>query len=113
MARYASCLDLPEVDFDAVNHSLQTSISRVLESCDLSIIYSSKDYVVAKEKPGKINLSELTTIEVLIHPPNSLSTQVQLNLVVKNDQLPLKSNNHCKRVFESIHQAILRSMVNP
>lgn len=113
MARYISCLDLPGIALDKANSNLQVSISRVLESCNLSIVYTSDDYLVAKEKPGKIGLSELTTIEILIQPPKISSSQVQLNLVVKNDQLPLQSNNHCKRIFDSIHQAILTGMANP
>ena len=113
MARYISYLDVSGFGLDKVNASLQVSISRVLESCNLSIVYTSDDYLVAKERPGQINLSELTTIEILIQPPQPNSSQFQLNLVVKNDQLPLQSNNHCKRIFDSVHQAILAGVANP
>ncbi|MBU6230363.1 MAG: hypothetical protein KGQ93_11795 [Cyanobacteria bacterium REEB459] len=107
MARYTACLDLPETTFHQIDNTLQASISSVLEACNLSIIYSSLDYLVAKEKPGHIALAELATIEVLIHPPSSLRSQIQLDLIVKNDQLPLTLNNHCQRLFDAIHQALV------
>ncbi len=113
MARYISCLDLPGIALGKANSNLQVSISRVLESCNLSIVYTSDDYLVAKEKPGQIGLSELTTIEILIQPPKPYSSQVQLNLVAKNDRLALQSNNHCKRIFDSVHQAILTGVAHP
>ncbi|GAB4379094.1 MAG: hypothetical protein Kow00121_32430 [Elainellaceae cyanobacterium] len=84
---------------------LRRSAARVLQACDLNLIYEATDYVVAKEKPGQVTYSQLATVEVLINSsPNEVDSRV--NLVVKNEELPLRTNNHCQRVFESVSQAI-------
>lgn len=86
---------------------LRQSAARALQACDLNLIYEATDYVVAKEKPGQVTYSQLATVEVLINSsPNKADARV--NLVVKNEELPLRVNNHCQRVFESVNQAIVR-----
>ncbi|NJL47370.1 MAG: hypothetical protein HC929_07630 [Leptolyngbyaceae cyanobacterium SM2_5_2] len=70
------------------------------------MVYANNDYFVAKEKPGQVSLSQLTTIEVLISQPTCAMNAAKVNLVVKNEELPLKRDNHCQRVFEAVSQAI-------
>ncbi|HIK43675.1 MAG TPA: hypothetical protein IGR64_02190 [Leptolyngbyaceae cyanobacterium M65_K2018_010] len=70
------------------------------------MVYVKDDYFVAKEKPGQVSLSQLTTIEVIISPPNQDFQWAKLNLVVKNEELPLQQDNHCQRVFDAVSQAI-------
>lgn len=103
MARYTHLLTLPE---PTLSPGLGDAIVRTLEACGLSMVYANKDYFVAKEKPGQVTFSQLTTVEVMIILPNSMAEATKLNLVVKNEELPLQRNNHCQRVFETVSQAM-------
>jgi hypothetical protein len=86
---------------------LRRSVVRVLQACNLSLIYEAADYLVAKEKPGQVTYSQLATVEVLIDTPPDQESRAQVNLVVKNEELPLKTNNHCHRVFKLVNQTIV------
>jgi hypothetical protein len=101
MARYTNFLTVPKSI-----PSLRDSIADSLKSCGLSLIYEAGDYLVAKEKPGQVSLSQLATIEVLINPPTSNLEAAKVNLVVRNEELPLHRNNHCQKVFETVNEAI-------
>ncbi|QQE66941.1 hypothetical protein GFS31_36460 [Leptolyngbya sp. BL0902] len=103
MARYTHLLTLSE---PATIPNLGDSIVKTLEDCGLSMVYANKDYFVAKEKPGQVALAQLTTIEVMINQPTSMAQTARVNLVVKNEELPLQRNNHCQRVFEAVSRAI-------
>lgn len=103
MARYTNFLTLSESD---VTPGLGQSIVKILENCGLSMVYANHDYFVAKEKPGHVSLSKLTTIEVMISPPTCSFDAAKVNLVVKNEELPLQTDNHCHQVFETVNQAI-------
>jgi hypothetical protein len=101
MARYTNLLTVPKSI-----PCLRDSIADSLKSCGLSLIYEAGDYLVAKEKPGHVSLAQLATIEVLINPPTSNLEEAKVNLVVRNEELPLHRDNHCQRVFETVNQAI-------
>ena len=67
--------------------------------------------MMAKERPGLVSYSQLATVEVLIGSTDETELVTQnpaatVNLVVKNEELPLKVNNHCHRVFQQVNQAI-------
>ncbi len=67
--------------------------------------------MMAKERPGMVAFSQLATVEVLIGAADdteflSQDTASTVNLVVKNEELPLKANNHCHKVFMQVNQAI-------
>ncbi|MEB3289744.1 MAG: hypothetical protein VKI82_07505 [Leptolyngbya sp.] len=103
MARYTHLLTLSE---PTMASDLEDSIVRTLEGCGLSMVYANKDYFVAKEKPGQVTFSQLTTIEVMVTLPNAMADTAKINLVVKNEELPLQRNNHCQRMFEIVSQAM-------
>ena len=103
MARYTHLLTLSE---PTMISDLEASIVRTLEACGLNMVYANKDYFVAKEKPGHVAFSQLTTIEVMITLPNATADKAKVNLVVKNEELPLQRNNHCQRMFEIVSQAM-------
>lgn len=86
---------------------LRRSVVRVFQACNLSLVYETTDYLVAKEKPGQVTFSQLATVEILINPTPSRETDVRVNLVVKNEELPLKNNNHCQRVFERVNRTFV------
>ncbi|WOD41274.1 hypothetical protein [Nodosilinea sp. E11] len=101
MARYTNSLPV-----STATVRLRDSIISTLQACGLHMIYETKDYLVAKEQPGQVPLAQLTTIEVLINQPTVAAESARVNLVVKNEELPLSHNNHCEQVFSTVSQAI-------
>ena len=77
-----------------------------IESCDLNLVYNDPVCIVAKEKPGKVAFAQLATVEILISPPTVEQGGSKIDLVVKNEELPLRTQNHCKQVFAAIDEAI-------
>jgi len=88
---------------------LRRSVVRAFQTCNLSLIYETADYLVAKEKPGHVAFAKLATVEVLINSSACEESDAHVNLVVKNEELPLKTNNHCQRVFELVNRAIVEN----
>lgn len=78
----------------------------LLHSCSLDIIYASEDYLVARETPGHVAYAKLVTVEVLIEQFPARDTEVKMSFVVKNEELPLRNNNHCRQIFNLVNQAI-------
>jgi hypothetical protein len=101
MARYTNSLPVPEA-----TTRLRDSIISSLQDFGLNMVYENGDYLVAKERPGQVSLSQLTTIEVLINQPTVAASYGYVNLVVKNEELPLSHDNHCERVFSAVNQVI-------
>lgn len=67
--------------------------------------------MMAKERPGLVSFSKLATVEVLIGSTDETELVTQhsaatVNLVVKNEELPLQVNNHCHKVFQQVNQAL-------
>lgn len=85
---------------------LHTLLIEVLKSCNLDIIYDTADYLMAREVPGKVAFAKLVTVEVLIDKTTATDQEVRMNLVIKNEELPLQVINHCQQVFDTVHQAI-------
>ncbi len=106
MARYTNQFTVSTAERD-----LQAAIANTLRACNLNLIYETNDYLVAKEKPGQVSYWQLATIEVLINSTQRSRTgsEIDVDLVVKNEELPLKRNNHCQRVFEAVRDAIAQA----
>ena len=107
MARYTS---LYRSGILPVTH-LRQCLSELLESCNFTVIYEDGDYLVARERPGGVTFSKLVTVEVLFEDPGSIEASsgkaaLQLNLVVKNEELPLRANNHCRQKFNLVNQVV-------
>ena len=77
-----------------------------IEACGLNLIHNDPVCIVAKEKPGKVAFAQLATVELLISPPTVEHGGSKIDLVVKNEELPLRTQNHCKEVFAEIDEAI-------
>lgn len=101
MARYTSLFTVA-VSLDR----LRQLLTDILHSCSMDVIYSSEDYLVARELPGHVSYAKLVTVEVLIERFATRDTEFRMNFVVKNEELPLHSNNHCRQVFNSVNQAV-------
>ncbi len=100
MARYTSLYTVA-VSLDRFRQLL----TDILRSCSLDVIYASEDYLLARELPGHVSYAKLVTVEV-IDQPQKPDEEVRMNFVVKNEELPLKSNNHCRQIFNLVNQAI-------
>lgn len=101
MARYTSLFKIA-----ASVTGLQPLLCEVLKSCNFDVVYQSGDYLMAREVPGKVAYHQLVTVEVLIDKTTAAEDQFRMSLVVKNEELPLRVDNHCHRVFDQVHQAI-------
>ncbi|MGF1459259.1 MAG: hypothetical protein ACFBSG_09550 [Leptolyngbyaceae cyanobacterium] len=85
---------------------IRQKVADTLTSCDLNLIYENEEYLVAKEKPGMVKPGLLATVEVLINPPTVSEPSTRVDVIVQNEELPLKKDNHCYRIFEAVNQAI-------
>jgi hypothetical protein len=86
--------------------NLHASLIKMLESCHFEMIYDTDDYVMGREAPGQVAFAKLVTVEGLMDKPKPDDKQVRINLVIKNEELPLQTDNHCSQIFDKIKQAI-------
>lgn len=102
MARY-TCYFILAVPLDR----LMPLVIDVMHSCNFDVIYKTNDYMMAREKVGKVSFSQLVTVEVLIDSTMATEKEVRMNIVVKNEELPLQIDNHCHRMFDVVYKAIV------
>ncbi|WP_449419268.1 hypothetical protein [Phormidium nigroviride] len=88
---------------------LRQLVIEILVSCDLDIIYDSGDYLMARELPGQVSIPKLVTAEILIDKSSNSQSEVRMDLVIKNEELPLKFNNHCRQMFELVSELIVKN----
>lgn len=81
-------------------------LSEVLERCHLDVIHATDDYVMAREVPGQVAFPLLVTVEVLIDRDEATQASTGLHFIIKNEELPLKSNNHCRRMSDLLSQTV-------
>ncbi|OCR02331.1 hypothetical protein BCD67_20240 [Oscillatoriales cyanobacterium USR001] len=86
---------------------LRQLVIEILQSCNLDIIYDSGDYLMARELPGMVPLPKLVTVEVLIEKSSASQLQIRIDLVIKNEELPLQTHNHCRQMFEVVSELII------
>ena len=72
----------------------------------METMYETDDYVMAREIPGQVIFTKLVTSEVSIDVSGANPDTVKLSFLVKNEELPLNSNNHCRQIFELLRVAI-------
>ncbi len=101
MARYI-CSYIVKASLEEVHESLK----KILKDCNFEVIYTNNEYVMGRENPGMVTFNKLVTIEALIDSTNALADRTQLSLVVKNEELPLQINNHCRQIFALIQNNI-------
>ncbi len=99
MARY------PLLATAVPNEHLHQSLLDVLQSCHLEIIHDTSDYVMAREKPSGIPYAKLVTVEGLIDKTGETRDEIRVEVVIKNEELPVHSDNHCSRMRDSVHKA--------
>ncbi|MEL6488354.1 MAG: hypothetical protein AAFV85_04410 [Cyanobacteria bacterium J06634_6] len=101
MARYTNFFTT-----GAPKEDIHKGLVSALEGCGLDLVYQDPVYIVAKEKPGQVSFAQLTTVEILLNPPTIELGGAKIDLVVKNEELPLRQQNHCREVFSKVNQAI-------
>ncbi|MCH2048899.1 MAG: hypothetical protein MK289_10570 [Trichodesmium sp. ALOHA_ZT_67] len=89
--------------------SLQPVFTEILNNCGCEIIYTQKYYLMAREFPGQVSFSQLVTIEITLYRVTNNSENIQLNIVTRNEELPLKSSNHCSQVFDLLTYLIVEN----
>jgi hypothetical protein len=97
MARYTCRFSIP-LNLAKIHKPLRD----LMMDSDMEIIYEIEDYLMGREIPGKVAFAKLATTEILIDTTVATETSVGIQVVVKNEELPLKVNNHCQQIFNSL-----------
>ncbi|MGI0487669.1 hypothetical protein ACN4EK_19675 [Pantanalinema rosaneae CENA516] len=90
-------------------NNLQQMLNDVLASCNFDVIYETGDYLMAREIPGRVAFNQLVVVEVLIDKTTATDREVRMKFVIKNEELPLQVDNHCRQVFNQVSEAISTS----
>jgi hypothetical protein len=101
MARY-SCV----TQLSGSAEQLQEEIRQLLERCRLNILHNSHDYWVAGEPPGHKPFNQLVTVEVLMNWKHREPSYVEVTCIAKNEELPLKTTNHCQQTFQQLESEL-------
>jgi hypothetical protein len=101
MARY-TCSFILAIAFE----DLQPLLIELLQDCGLDIVYYTSDYIMSREVPGQVPFSKLVVVEVLIDKSTATETETKMSVVIKNEELPLQLDNHCRQLFLFVKQAI-------
>lgn len=84
---------------------LHDAIEAVLSSCDFNVLHNTNEYVMAKEVPGGVPFAKLVIVELLIDRTTATDEEISFKCVVKNEELPLQTNNHCHTKFDQVVEA--------
>jgi hypothetical protein len=85
---------------------LRQAITESLEACKLHITYSTDDYIRAQETAGSVSFSQLVTVEILIHQSATNDGNTKITCLAKNEELPLRVNNHCHDISDRVNNAL-------
>jgi hypothetical protein len=85
-------------------------LRKLLEACRLEPMYETEDYLMAREIPGRVSYAKLVRADVAIHVTHATQDSVKLSFVLKNEELPLNTDNHCRQVFDLLRVTIERHL---
>jgi hypothetical protein len=85
---------------------VRVPLKKLLEACGMETIHEVEDYLMAREIPGQVSFARLAVAEILIDVTHATQEAVKVSFVVRNEELPLNSNNHCRQVFDLLRRAI-------
>lgn len=85
---------------------LRQLLSEVLHSCNLDIQYDESDYMMARERLGQVSFSKLVKVEALVDRTTTTQSLTRIDLIAKNEELPLQTDNHCYQIFNLVKRAI-------
>jgi hypothetical protein len=86
--------------------AVRSLLKQLITSCGIELIYEVEDYLMAREIPGQVSFAKLVTVEVLIDISTATHDTVKLSLIIKNEELPLNTNNHCRQIFDDLRVKI-------
>ncbi|MEM8637560.1 MAG: hypothetical protein AAGG51_01895 [Cyanobacteria bacterium P01_G01_bin.54] len=101
MARYSCSFYSPQSTGALRNH-----LSQALQACNIEVIHDDPEYLVGREMPGHVSFAKLVVIEALVDKPEQGRGQSKINCVLKNEELPLSRDNHCRQMFDSFKRAV-------
>lgn len=101
MARYTSLFTL-----ETQAEHFSELLAEVLRNCSFDIIYDTGDYLMAREVPGEVVFGKLVTVEALIDRNVAHASEIRLKFVVKNEELPIHTKNHCRDMFDRVNQSV-------
>ena len=107
MARYSYSFNVP-LPLD----QFLPVLGEILRGCNFEIIYDTHDYLMGREIPGRVSFSQLVTVEALVDKQPANLEGIRMNCVIKNEELPLQANNHCRQMFDTVKQAIQETTQN-
>ena len=81
-------------------------ITEIMEECQLKVEFKGNDYMMALEKPGELAFAKLVNVDIMVNLTYASLEQITVDLVVRNEELALKNNNHAWQKFEQIQQVI-------
>jgi hypothetical protein len=85
---------------------VRSPLRKILDACQLETIYELEDFMMAREIPGRVPFAKLVTVEILINVTTATQDAVSLCFVVKNEELPLNHNNHCRQMFDLLRLSL-------
>lgn len=101
MARY-TCAYLVKLPVARLKPALEV----LFQKCDLDLMYETTEYIMAREKTGQVPFAKLVNVEVLIDKTKATAQEVRVDLVIKNEELPLQIDNHCHQLFVCLQKTI-------
>jgi hypothetical protein len=101
MARY-TCL----FSFSQPSDQVLGQLEPALATCGLNIVHKTPDYLLARERPGNVAYPRMVTVELVVDRTDEARNRARLNLIVKNEELALKQDNHCRQMSERIGQSL-------
>ncbi|NET46066.1 hypothetical protein [Okeania sp. SIO2B3] len=103
MARYTGVFTVA-VDVE----NIQLILTDILSSCGFEVVYIRGNYLMASEVHGQVIFSQLVTIEINVAIATN-SEKTRINIVVRNEEIPLKSDNHCRQKFDLLSKSIIEN----
>ncbi|NES72754.1 MAG: hypothetical protein F6K24_49940 [Okeania sp. SIO2D1] len=103
MARYTGVFTVA-VDVE----NIQLILTDILSSCGFEVVYIRGNYLMASEVHGQVIFSQLVTIEINVAIATT-AEKTRINIVVRNEEIPLKSDNHCRQKFDLLTQSIIEN----
>ncbi|NER07036.1 MAG: hypothetical protein F6K17_32860 [Okeania sp. SIO3C4] len=103
MARYT---DIFTVAVDVEN--LQLILTDILNSCGFEVVYIQGNYLMASEAHGQVIFSQLVTLDINVGIATT-TEKIRINIVARNEEIPLKSDNHCRQKFDLLSQSIIEN----
>ena len=89
--------------------NLQPIFTEILSYCGCEILYNRGDYLMAREFPGQVSFPKLVTIDITFDRLTNTTEKTRINIVIRNEELGLKLDNHCRQVFDLLTKLIVEN----